>query len=86
MSSEDVDLRDEADDPGSEKILGLVRKPAEIHPEPGPAPVLGTRVFTEDLTPLPTQITNHYYSCRGHGDNILFLGLKTFLTEVEFPS
>ena len=52
----DLDLRNEADDPRPEKIHDQVRILAEIHPEPGPAPVLGTRVLAEDLAPVPAEI------------------------------
>ena len=31
VSSVDLDLRDEADDPGTEEILCLVRIPTEVH-------------------------------------------------------
>ena len=55
-SSLDLDLRDEADDAGPEKILPLVRIDIEIHQKSGPAPVLGAWV----LAPVTAEIIIHY--------------------------
>ena len=51
-----LDLRNEAEDPGPEKILSLVRILVDVHTESGPLPVLGPRVLAEDLAPVPAEI------------------------------
>ena len=38
---------------------------AEIYPEPGPAPVLGSRVLAEDLAPVPVEMIIHFLHFRG---------------------
>ena len=57
VCSLDIDLRDEAEDPGIEEILPLVRILAGVHTERGPAPVLGsTRILAEDLAPVTAEM------------------------------